>query len=330
MCTSVVWSKEDNGQATLVARNMDWFTRMGSRMWVIPRGIEHTGSSDSNPMKWKGQYGSVVISTGDDAVPDGMNEKGLVGHLLWLSDSTFGERDMSKPGLSVALWLQYYFDNFATVQEVIDDYNARPYQLLTATVDGVDYRLHAQISDATGDVAVLEVENGEMQITHGKQYPVLTNQPTFAEQEANLKNYLGFGGTKELPGTVEPEARFVRASYYRDNLATQPDLDTAIAALQSVIRNCAQPYSEPHDKAEPSVSPTIWTTLADSTNLVYAFEPTYAAMIVWLDLKELDFTEGLPTKQVPLPAVKDKIGNVAEDLEVEPMIKYLIPATPAQ
>lgn len=327
MCTVVVWDKEKNGQATLVSRNMDWFSTMETQMWVIPAGRSHKGSVDSNPLTWTSKYGSVVLSTYNIGVPDGVNEKGLAGHMLWLSDSTFGKRDLTYPGLGVSLWVQYYLDNFATVAEAVADYEARPYQVTLAEVAGRGATVHLQISDALGDVAVLELDQGQVKITHGSQYSVLTNQPTFDQQLANLKNYLGFGGDKTLPGTVNPEDRFVRASYYSKYLPKAATLDKAKADLMSVLANTAQPYSEPADPNEPSVAPTIWRTTTDQTNLTYMYETTSTPYLVWLDLKNLDFTPGTSVKRLPLEEMTDKIGEVSSYLQDADLFTYTLPAS---
>lgn len=325
MCTSIVWAKESNGQATLVARNMDWFSQMGSGLWVLPAGAERVGLNDANPLKWTSKYGSVAISSYNIATTDGMNEKGLVAHDLWLSDSTFGPRDMSKPGVSTALWSQFYLDNFATVAEAVEYTEKNPFQVVAIGTVAGPSTLHLQISDASGDVAVLELVDGKTVITHGKQYPVLTNQPTFAEQLANLKEYISFGGTKDLPGSVLPEDRFVRASYYLDHLDEPKTYSQAVSYLLSVSRNTAQPYSHAQGSKTPEIAPTIWRTVADSTNMRYMFESTAAPFMIWLDFANLDLSPGAPTMAVQMDKVEDKMEEVSSLLEEKKLFDFFLP-----
>jgi hypothetical protein len=42
---------------------------MGTKLYVMPRGIERQGMTPTNPMKWTSKYGSVVgaIGTGDES-----------------------------------------------------------------------------------------------------------------------------------------------------------------------------------------------------------------------------------------------------------------------
>lgn len=325
MCTSIVWAKEANGQATLVARNMDWFAQMGSALWVIPAGAERVGLDDSNPLKWTSKYGSTAISSYDIATTDGMNEKGLVTHDLWLSDSTFGPRDLSVPGVSMSMWSQFYLDNFATVAEAVEHTEKNPFQVVAIpTVKGTS-KLHLQISDATGDVAVLELVGGKTVIHHGKQYPVLTNQPTFGEQLANLEKFVGFGGKEPLPGSVLPEARFVRASYYLEHLNTPKTIGQAVSYLLSVSRNVAQPYSHSQGPQTPEIAPTIWRTVADSTNLRYMFESTSVPFMIWLDFANLNLSVGAPTMVVQMDKVDDKIAEVSDLLVEKELFDFAVP-----
>ncbi len=325
MCTSIVWSKETNGQATLVARNMDWFAPMGTNLWVLPAGQARVGLSAGNALRWSSKYGSVVASSYDLMVADGMNEEGLTAHALWLSDSTFGPRDESLPGVSMALWAQYYLDNFKTVAEAVEATDANPFQVVPVFEVGRVSTMHLQISDATGDVAVIELLDGKTVITRGKKYPVLTNQPTFSEQLAHLKAFAGFGGKEQLPGTVSPEDRFVRASYYLKNLEHPRTYEQAVAYVLSVARNAAQPYVSQPASVGPDISPTIWRSISDSTNLLYMFESTSLPFLIWLNLNDLDFSEGAPVRKLLLKDQADKIGQVNAQLEDQDLFNFALP-----
>lgn len=90
-------------------------------LWVFPRGMERDGGIGTNSVKWTSQYGSVIASFYDAGVADGMNEKGLVGNLLYLADSDYGDpAKTSKPTISIGAWLQYFLDNYATVKVAVE------------------------------------------------------------------------------------------------------------------------------------------------------------------------------------------------------------------
>jgi penicillin V acylase-like amidase (Ntn superfamily) len=128
MCSVVKWS--DNDAAMVVARNMHWLEDTKSNLWLLPRGMNREGLSGPNSLTWTSKYGSVITSVYDIASADGMNEKSLACHMLWLAESNYGNRDESIPGLSISLWLQFLLDNFATVDEAVTFVQDHPFQLL--------------------------------------------------------------------------------------------------------------------------------------------------------------------------------------------------------
>ena len=324
MCTVVVWA--DNGQAVLSSRNMDWFESMDAQLWAIPAGrvVDGAGLGDPKPMKWTSKYGSVVTSVHGIGSADGMNEKGLGAHLLWLTPSQYGVREGDRLGLDVSLWAQYYLDNFETVAEAVADYAVTPYQVVAASIAGREATVHLQISDATGDVAIFESIDGQIVIHHGKEYPVLTNKPTFDEQLANAKKYEGLGGTLPLPGTTSAEDRFVRAEYYRQQLTQPTTTEKAIAELISVLRNAAQPYGAASPD-QPMIAPTIWRNTLDHSNLGYFFESTSKPCFVWLDLTKLDLSPGAPVKTLPLSVMSGRIGEQNDALINAPLFEFSEP-----
>jgi choloylglycine hydrolase len=289
MCTRVLWSAGD--QRVLVGRNMDWKSDLRTNLWVMPRGVERTGiDGDPNPLTWTSRYGSVVATVYDAAVADGVNEKGLAGHILWLAEADFGDRDTALPAVSVSVWLQMFLDRFATVAECVEVMRTQPFQVRGQEMRGTEgATIHLALDDATGDSAVIEYIDGEPVVHHGREYTVMTNSPPFDEQLDHLKRYDGFGGDRPLPGTTLPADRFVRAAYYAARLPREEDRDRSYAALLSVMRNAAQPFGT-SDPARPNVSETIWRTLSDLTERVYAFESSFRPFPVWARLGGLDFS----------------------------------------
>ncbi len=325
MCTVVVWA--DNGQAVVSSRNMDWFEPMESKLWTVPAGrvVDGGGPTDPNPLRWTSKYGSVICSAYDIGTADGLNEKGLAAHMLWLTPSAYGNRDASRLGLSVSLWAQYYLDNFATVAEAVADYEKNPYQVIAANVAGREAVVHIQISDATGDVAVIESLDSKIIIHHGKQYTTLTNKPTFDEQLANLKKYEGFGGTAPLPGTTSAEDRFVRATYYRNHLTAPTSPDMAMAEILSVLRDAAQPFGAASID-QPMIAPTIWRASSDHTNMRYIFESMFTPYMIWLDFTDLDVSAGASVKCLDMTKMTGRIGNQADALVDAELFKFSEPA----
>jgi len=308
-CSLVMWS--DNGQAVVVARNMDWAAPMPVDLWALPRGIARHGHTAANPIRWTARYGSVVAS--HDGTSDGMNEKGLSAHLLWLTEADYGHRDASRPGLSAGMWAQYFLDNFATVAEAVAVAKAPPFQVAGGAYQGRTVALHLALRDKSGDAAVIEYVGGVPKVYHGRNYPVMTNSPPFDQQLTGLARYKGFGGNETLPGTTDAADRFVRAAFYLSRLPKPVDQREAVAGVLSIARNVAQPFGTP-DPLRPYISATRWRTVADLTNRVYFFETTLNPGIVWLRLDHIDFRRGQPVRRIDMMKHADAVGDVTAKL----------------
>jgi choloylglycine hydrolase len=292
----------------------------------MPRGITRDGMTGKNTLRWKAKYGSVVAA--DMVASDGMNEKGFAAHVLWLTESDYGKRDENVPGLSIGLWVQYFLDNFASVKEAVQFVRKTPFQIVTTTTPAGELAtLHLVLEDATGDSAVIEYADGKPNVYEGRGYTVVTNSPTFDRQIEQLKQYKGFGGKKELPGTTQAGDRFVRGAYYLKNLPKPADYRQCVAGVLSVVRNISQPFGVA-DPARPYVSATRWRTIADLTNRVYFFESTTSPNIVWVQLKDLKFSKGAPVKVLDLMKRPDRIGDTAKQFRTAK--PFIVPAVMKQ
>lgn len=323
-CSRVLWN--DSGRNVLVGRNMDWFEDMKSNVWVLPRGMKRDGLATKNPLQWTSKYGSVIVSAYDVGTADGVNEKGLGVHYLYLPETEVGPRDEKVPGLSMSLWAQYYLDQFASVDEAVKALKTDPYQLRMAVEPKSKKAatVHLAINDATGDSAVLECIKGQIKVYHSREYTVMTNQPAFDKQLENLKEYRGFGGEKKLPGTHEPADRFVRGAYYVKNLPRPKSDREAIAALMSVMRNTSAPFGVA-DPDRPNVSTTIWRTVIDLTDPVLYYDGVFSPQVFWVSLKKLKFDEGEPVRKLTVVDNFDLMGEVSGKCEKAEMFKFLPP-----
>lgn len=290
-CTRLVFHGA-NGQV-ITARSMDWKSDIVSNLWVLPRGMQRTGETGPNTVRWTSKYGSVITSGYDISTTDGVNEAGLNANLLWLVESqypAFGTN--SKPGLSIAAWAQYVLDNFATVQQAVAALNKEPFTLVSDAMPGENRltTVHLSISDASGDSAIVEYIAGKQVIHHGRQYQVMTNSPTFDQQLALNAYWKQIGGTTMLPGTNRAADRFARASFYVNAIPKDQSPNKALASVFSVIRNASVPYGL-NTPEEPNISSTRWRTVFDHERKLYFFESALTPNTFWVDLKALDFSK---------------------------------------
>lgn len=326
-CSRSLWSVE--GQPVLVGRNMDWTAKMGTKLWVMPRGIEHTGMTQDNPLTWTSKYGSVVASVWDIATADGMNEAGLNVNNLYLAETKFADRDPSIPGLSVSLWMQYYLDNFATVAEAIEASNSFQVVPLIIMHQGIESTspVHLSLADPSGDSAIIEIIDGKVTIHHGKEYTVMTNSPPYDEQLVLLKQFQGLGGNKPLPGTFEAADRFVRGAYYLTQLPKKPaTYQQAVAGVMTVMRNQATPIGA-NDPVRPNVSATLWQTVSDLTNKRYYFGFTDMPNVVWIDMDKLNLDKGAPIQMFDLASDVEAAGEVSGKFTPSEQIAYQMAGT---
>lgn len=311
-CTTIFWN--NNGKAKVVARSVDLYVSDQPKIIVYPRGTEHTGEVNENPLKWKSKYGNVVVTAfHTHTASDGMNEKGLAVHLLYLSQTEYPERKTDAPAISNLLWAQYILDNYATVNEALNA--TKDLQIVATTLVNKTWPLHLTMEDNTGDSAIIEFMNGKMDVYHGSQYRVMTNEPAYHIQLDNLKNYQAFGGKLPLPGDPDPLSRFVRAAAFLKTLPSPENNLAAIAGVLSVMRTVTVPFGAVDtsgNKTEDAWA-TRWVSVADVTNKIYYFNSTSAPNIIWLDLNKLNFAAGAKVLSVDPTDIRLK-GEISKNL----------------
>lgn len=307
-----MWPDADG--SVIVGRNMDFHQDLHTNLWKLPRGINRDDRVEGN-LSWTAKYGSVIAGVYDILSTDGVNERGLAAHLLWLAESDYGTADESRPQLAMSVWLQYYLDNFETVGEAVAWSQKHQPQVIPMAdpTGGSKPALHLAIEDASGDSAIFEYIDGELKIYHSRDYLVMTNSPTYDQQLELVKKYTGLGGDQPLPGTCAAADRFARALYYVQDQPVPTSQLQAMAAMFSIVRNCAQPFRNP-EPGKPDASQTLWSVVIDLTNLRYAFESTTRPNVVWVDLKDLDFSEGAGEAKLDLLSDLALEGGVAGEV----------------
>ncbi len=322
-CTRVVY-QGPNG-TIITARSMDWKGDIPANLWIFPRGLERIGEAGSNSITWRSKYGSVITSSWDITSSDGMNEKGLVGNLLWLAESVYPEfeKNGTKKGLAVSLWLQYALDNFATVSEVVEAFQRNDFLVASAHIPGTDIfaTVHLSVSDASGDNAIFEYIGGKLVIHHDRKYVTMTNSPVFEEQLAIMSYWKGIPGTIMLPGTNRAADRFVRASYYIDAIPKTDNTRVALSSVFGVIRNCSVPLGI-SSETEPNISSTRWRTVSDQKNLIYYFDNVLNPNVIWVELNKIDFSEKATVRKLNLVNNENYSGECTMNFKVAQPFKF--------
>ncbi len=323
-CTRAVYlGPEDR---VLTGRSMDWKLPMVSNLWAFPRGMARDGAAGARSAEWVSTYGSLIVSGYDISTADGMNEAGLVANLLWEVEATYPEDDGVTPKVSLSVFPQYLLDRFATVAEAVADLRSNPVQVAGGEVPvgppGRAATVHVSLSDATGDSAVIEFVDGEMTIWHDRSYQIMTNEPTYDRQLAVLEYWQGVNPRQFLPGTVRASDRFVRANFYINSVVQTADPRVAAASVFSVIRQTSVPWGISVEDA-PNLSTTRWRVVADHKDRRYYVESVLSPSVFWVDLENLDLSEGAPVTKLDLGVDMERIlsGEVsAEMMQATPFV----------
>ena len=329
-CTRIVYTGSDG--LVVTGRSMDWMEDMRSDMWAFPAGMARDGAAGANTPKWVSTYGSLIVSGYDIGTTDGMNEAGLVANLLYLAESDYGKPAAGKPALSVSVWAQYALDNFATVAEAVAALSKEPFAVVTTMLpNGHGAQVHLSLSDAGGDSAIFEYLDGKLVIHHGKAYSVMTNSPSYDQQLALVSYWRGLDYTF-LPGTNRAADRFARASWMLAGLPKQADPAIisavpgrsyplqALAGVLGAVRGVSVPLgiSSP---GQPNIASTLWRTVADQRNKVYAFDSATSPNTFWVPLADLDLKPGAPVRKLELAGGKVYSGNAAKSfVEAKPFV----------
>lgn len=315
-CSRMAWTTDGHG--VFAARSMDWAHSFDDVLFVNPKGQKMNGGG-KKPLEWTSKYGSVVASIYpyakkkgfgiDDGATDGINEKGLAVHLLYLEKTQYPEPDET-PGVTYMRWVRYLLDNFATVDEAVEG-------MKKVRIEGVPLGTevigtHVAIEDPSGDSAIFELLDGELVVHDGPEYNIMTNDPSYDWQVTHLDQYRGFGGTREVPGGIEGADRFVRLAYFTKHLPEPENADQAAGYAMSAIQSVAVPFGAPYygRGGELGTYPTWWTSVTDLENRRYFFNWAKGPNTVWVDLEKIDFSPGTG-KRATDPKSPEMVGDVS-------------------
>jgi choloylglycine hydrolase len=318
MCTRVLWN--DNDIAVLTGRTMDWPESTEPLIVAFPRGRARDGGLmlgevvvAENPLRWTSTYASLATTVYGIGTVDGVNERGLAAHGLYLKSTDVGARKPELPGLHIGVWAQYLLDQAATVDEALTLVDG--VQVVMVGAHGFQATLHLAIEDATGDSAILEFADGELVVHHGREFTLMTNDPTYDEQLDLLaaQDFSHPTSQMALPGNVNAVDRFQRAAYYSALLPKPVGERQAVASVMAIMRNVSVPFGAPY--AEFGVYNTEYRSVCDLTHLTYYFELTTSPSVIWVQLECLDLDVGAPATAID-PYDESLAGNVTQRFSI--------------
>lgn len=289
-----------NGQF-FSARTFDFCQNVPTSIVIYPRNMHESGGvAFGKPIHWTSKYASaaVALQLGTSiGIPDGLNEKGLGVHILYLGSGKYAKTQPDKVSIDLFIWAKYILDNFASVDQVLADFNN--YQIVNTPVmiNGVkvNFPAHFAIEDRTGKSAIIELTAKGTKIYQSKGDYVMANEPPYDQQQRILSKYKQ--GTqynlKSLPGGALSSHRFIRASFYNENLPHNVESSQILSYMFSAISGAYTPYFIDYPKhcgfvdgtAAEDVWPTQWVTVLDHKDSILYFQniPTNSTFKVELN-----------------------------------------------
>jgi choloylglycine hydrolase len=246
-----------------------------------------------------------------------MNEKGLAVGTFYLPGFTEYQAykaALAAKSIGVLDVVNYLLTNFATINEVRNGLkNIRVVPVVEPAL-GFPPPGHFLITEPSGKAIVVEYIDGELVIFENP-LGVITNAPNFDWHLTNLRNFinlspvalptvtidkldfapLGAGsGMIGLPGDFTPPSRFVRAVAFSKTARPTATGDETIYELFRILDSFNVPLgaaegSALSDDTSDLRSSTLWTSAADTRNLVYYYHTQHNRRVRAVELGKIDF-----------------------------------------
>lgn len=301
---------EGNDSLIVIGRSLDWKTPIPTNLYVYPRGMRKEGSDQKHGISWTSKYGAVYAVGYDGGITEGMNEKGLCINGLFCKGTIYNnESSSSKPVISLAMFVAWLLDRYATTPEVVAELQRHDFQIQGATFDGGTVSaLHWGITDAQGRSAILEFDKGNVRIYEPDSIKAMTNDPNWPQMCAIINYWQKVGGVNMLPGTVKSPDRCVRGNFFAHHVEKTGDASLGVAITKSIIDNTAVPYTYLIE-GEPNVSSTQWKSFANLRDRTYYFDIVTNPGYYYVDLKKCNLAPGAPVLKLDTSQHRDMVGD---------------------
>lgn len=301
----------------IVGRSLDWRTPIPTNIYVYPRGMAKQGNVQANSVRWTSRYGAVYAVSYDGGITEGMNEKGLCINSLFCKGAVYNNGDtQGRRPMSLAVFVGWLLDMNATTEEVVEVLRERDFSISGATFDGGTVSaLHFGVTDAKGDCAIFEFEDGNLNIYRGKDLGmcVLTNTPPYPQMKAINEYWEAIGGKNMLPGTVTSADRFVRANFFDHNVVRTNNVFDGLAITRSIMATVSVPYHYTVE-GEPNVSSTQWRSYSNLRDLLYGFELVTNQGYYYIDLNKCNLAKGAPVMRLDTQSLRQFAGDATSCL----------------
>jgi choloylglycine hydrolase len=150
----------------------------------------------------------------------------------------------------------------------------------------------------------------------------MTNSPVFEDQLAINRYWDIIGGNRMLPGTINAADRYVRASYLLKGTPKFEDRAMATGAAIGILRAVGVPLGM-EDPDHPNISATLWRTLYDHEKKRMYFDDAHKPAVFWVDLDNMDFSEGKPIIGVSTNRSEPLFGEISGEMKPMDPFKWI-------
>jgi len=308
-CTRVIYHGSDS--LYIVGRSLDWKTPIPTNLYVYPRGMAKKGDNKPGAVEWISKYGAVYAVGYDGGITEGMNEVGLSVNGLFCKGAIYTNKNTEgRSPISLSMFVGWLLDMNATTREVIDVLQKHDFTIGGATFDGGTVSaLHWGITDASGHSAIIEFDNGVIEIHDMGSYKAMTNDPQWKKMTAIVDYWNNVGGQNMMPGTVSSPDRCVRANYFAHHVKSVADSPTGLSITRSVLVNASVPYTYGIE-GSPNLSSTQWRSYSNLRDRLYYFEFVTNLGIYYVDLKKCDLRPGAKVLRLDTSQSSEMVGDV--------------------
>lgn len=280
MCTAIIFSPKDH----YFGRNLDLEISFGQQVVVTPRNYEFKFRKMPSLKKHFALIGIALVNNNYPLYFDAANEKGLgMAGLNYPENAFYPEYKDGKDNVAPFEFIPWILGQCSTVDEA---------KKLIAKINLVKINfseqmqlspLHWLVSDKSGTSIVVESDKDGLHV-YDNPIGCLTNNPEFPKQLMNLNNYadvsakmptnnfsqdINFNGysrglgSRNLPGGMDSESRFVRVCFNKFNAPKSDYEEENVDSYFHIIHSVEQ------QKGVDEVAPNKfeYTIYSDGVNL---------------------------------------------------------------
>ncbi len=314
MCMTFKLPAAQDG-TVVVGRSMEFPVGMPTQLAVLPADHAGTGSVDGRaPCTWTAAHGVVGMGVfgRPDWLVDGINQRGLSAHLLYMPGGYCTYRTPRGDGsdlseLDLAAFLLGTCGDIADVKAALAGVN------IVGTDPGMGFvpPVHCLVHDTTGSVAIELHPDGTRVVDN--PVGVATNAPYLDWHLVNLGNYLGLSaenppdemvgglslsslgqgeGLRGVPADYTPTSRFVRLCAVLHLLDRAVDATAAERLALHVCNAFDIPQGVIKERVGASLVPevTLWDAVLNLSTPRYAYRMVDNPETYVVDLATVDFT----------------------------------------